>query len=186
MDGLIHNEINERLDRIVQKFFWLNRVSDAGMSVLANEFTLHRFEEKFHPIAHLYPLLADRVSEIQKTYNMVTTYHETPLGKKDFVSPLEFFEYNLTEHLAVQKYIADTVMMIRQGGINDTYGTHSLVASALGKLLRIFAPYVSQALLLVDKATSYGEVSFAVQMFDENCNHFIIIDSEQDVPSLFD
>lgn len=186
MDGLIHNEINERLNRIVQKFFWLNRVSDAGMSVLANEFTLHRFEEKFHPIAHLYPLLADRVSEIQKTYNMVTTYHETPLGKKDFVSPLEFFEYNLTEHLAVQKYIADTIKAIQQGGVDDTYGTHSLVASALGRLLRVFAPYVSQALLLVDKSTSYGEGSFNIQMFDENCGNFIVIDAGQTVPSLFD
>ena len=45
-------------------------------------------------LAHLFPALADYVSEYQASRNNTTRYSLTPEDNSDYLSPLEFFEKN--------------------------------------------------------------------------------------------
>jgi len=181
--GLINQELNNRLSTIVSDMFMLNRLWDGAMSALSVNFVLTNFEKTFHVSqSHRFPLYADKNSEIQAAYNNVTTYFATPEGKKDYLNPLEFFELNIVKLVEVQKYISDTVDFAVMQSDEDSTGTSMAVASALKRFMRVFAGDIAQAILLRDKSEAYGQESWQLQLFDRDCDKFLIL--SEDIPKL--
>lgn len=182
--GLINEELNERLNQIVKKMFEMNRFWDGAMSPLAINFVLSNFEATYHkPVAHFFPAAADLISELQKSYNNITTYYMTPEGKKDYISIYEFFELNVEKHLEAQKLISETIDWARMGIDEDMTGTNEVIASALQRFARLIGLFTSQAILLRDKCYAYGSSSLEVQLFDRDCDKFLIV-GNLELPSL--
>lgn len=180
--GLISPELNDRLDNLVAEMFYMNRVWDAALSKLNVDFVMSNFESTFHSgVAHKFPLIADKISEIQSVYNNITTYKATPQGRNDYGSPLDFFEFNLEETIRIAKMISATCGEIDQF---EDMGANYVVRSALLRLSRYFAVYVNQAILLKDKAAAYGMRPLNIQLFDKEAESFLVVPSE--IPSLLD
>lgn len=181
--GLINQELNDRLNTIVSDMFMLNRLWDSAMSSLSVNFVLTNFEKTYHvPQAHRFLAYADKNSEVQAAYNNITTYLATPEGKKDYLSPLEFFELNITKLVEVQKHISDTIDFAVMQSDEDLTGTGMAVASALKRFMRVFAGDIAQAILLRDKSEAYGQEPWQLQLFDRDCDKFLIL--SEDIPKL--
>ena len=72
---LISNEIKMELDRLGQKFFWMNKKLDRMKSVLNVKFAMPKLSELVHhQLAHSYPLLADQVNDIEENFNYDVNY----------------------------------------------------------------------------------------------------------------
>lgn len=166
-NGYIAPELNERLNKIVQYCFNINRMYDAGGSVLGIKFVMDNYLKNFHhEVFHAFPIMADLVSDIQANYNVITTYLPTMQGKNDYNSPLEFFQEVLDYMLEVQKYTRETVEYALITADNDPTATSYVVAKALDKFSKLLSRFIGQAILLRDKAEMYGNDSFHIQMLD--------------------
>ena len=179
---LIDKELNERLNRIVQCMFTLNRIYDAGGSVLGVKFVMSNFLKEYHDtVFHAFPKIADLVSAIQENYNTVTTYYDTPTGKNDYENPLAFFEEVLDYLLYVQKYISETQEFASVLSDTDNTGTSYVISKALNRLAKIIGKFVGQALLLRDKSRMYGQDNLGIMLFDAEIDDYLII-SADDLP----
>lgn len=163
----IPQELNARLNSIVQYCFNINRMYDAGGSVLGIKFMMDNYLQKYHhKVFHAFPVMADLVSDVQANYNTITTYLPTIQGRNDYESPLEFFEDVLDYMLEAQKYVRDTVEYALIIADNDPTGTSYVIAKALDKFAKLLARFIGQAILLRDKAQMYGNDNFNIQMLD--------------------
>lgn len=180
---MISPEVNDKLNDLVAYQFYLNRVWDAGLSKLNVDFVMVKFEAAFHAgLAHKFPIIADKISEIQTNFNNVTTYKPTPQGKNDYATPLDFFEFALAEMVKGQKMIAETMMWLDEQP--DDMGVNASICAALLRLQRFFAAYVGQAILLRDKSKAYGQKPLNIQLFDAEASNWLTVPG--DIPSLLD
>lgn len=176
---LIDVDLNERLNRIIQRMFTLNRMYDAGGSVLGVKFVMTNFVNTYHePLFHAFPLLADLVSKVQENYNVVTTYYDTPTGKNDYNTPLEFFEETLNYLLETQKYIYETQEFACVIAETDSTGTSYVIAKCLNRLVKIIGVFVGQAISLRDKSKMYGQESLGIMLFDSEIDDWLMIDED--------
>ena len=165
MRGLIPENINSKLDEIVTKCFEGNRIADRGMSVLAVKFVMSNTSEILHEkLAHLYPLLADKVSTFQESRNNLTFYGLTPADNTDYDSPLQFFERMFDYMVDLEAGISSAIRIAR----DEDYMTYSFL---LGFLLEI-NKVTEQCLLLLDKAEQYNG---KWESFDARVNGFVIL-----------
>jgi ferritin len=164
--SLINENINNGLNDIVTKLFEGNRICDRAMSVLSVKFAMNKTVDNLHPkLAHLYPKLADVISDYQGARNNLTVYGATPLDSIDYNSPQEFFE----KILDYQNDLEALVTEIRDRAENDPDIT---TKSFLEKFLIDLIPVTSQCLLLVDKGEAYKDW----MLFDANVEDFIILE----------
>ena len=122
--------------------------------------------------AHLMPLLADKFSDILLRYNISPKYYETKRDERTYSTMLDFFNTNLNEHIETYELIKSAINVATvNGDIN--------VEADLKSLLRIWNKFMSQAILLRDKAQVYGENNKA--MFDGFCEQFYILQDEYEL-----
>lgn len=122
--------------------------------------------------AHLMPLLADKFSDILLRYNISPKYYETKRDERTYSTMLDFFNTNLNEHIETYELIKSAINVATvNGDIN--------VEADLKNLLRIWNKFMSQAILLRDKAKAYGENNKA--MFDGFCEQFYILQDEYEL-----
>lgn len=164
MRPLIPDKLNGRLDEIVTKCFEGNRIADRGMTILSVKFAMNKTESRLHPkIAHLFPALADKVSEFQGARNNLTFYGLTPADNSDYSKPLDFFEKILSYMNDLETLVSDVLDEARE---EDT-STYVF----LEEFMRSLIPLTSQCLLLVDKAELYQDN----MLFDHHIDDFIIL-----------
>ena len=135
---LISNEIKMELDRLGQKFFWMNKKLVRMKSVLVH-----------HQLAHSYPLLADQVNDIEENFNYDVNYLGVEGANEDYedVDELinQLYEWTLETNDFLQKVKLDA----RDAGNHNVY-------DLLTPLSREYSKYVANAILLVDKKKQYG------------------------------
>ena len=166
MRPLILEKINNKLDEIVTKCFEGNRIADRGMSVLGVKFVMNKTESVLHPkVAHLFPALADKVSEYQGSRNNLTFYGLTPADNTDYDSPLDFFERLLNHMIDLEGLIMESVDLSKD---EKDYSTQSFLFEFLESITELTA----QCLLLIDKAELYKNDWMA---FDHRIEDFIIL-----------
>lgn len=169
---LISEETQEKLNLLIQRFFQHNRSWDNFLGYSNVEWALSHFGEVFHHgLAHLYPLLADIVSDIELRYNVVPKYYETKRDTRTYGSMLEFFNININEH-------TETYELIKSAIDTATVNGDLNVETDLKALLKLFNRFMEQSILLRDKAQVYGENNKA--MFDGFADQFYVLKQEYD------
>jgi len=165
MRPLIPDKLNGRLDEIVTKCFEGNRIMDRGMTILSVKFAMNKTESLLHPkLAHLYPLLADKVSEFQGSRNNLTFYGVTPADGSDYGKPLDFFEKILSYMNDLETLVSDVM--------DESREEDPVSYVFLEGFLRELIPVTNQCLLLVDKAEFFSD---QIMLFDMAVEDFIIL-----------
>ena len=150
MKQLIPEKINAKLDEIVTKCFAGNRLADRGMSILAVKFAMNKTESVLHPkIAHLFPGLADMVSEYQGSRDNLTFYGLTPADNTDYATPLAFFEKLVDFMMELETVIAEAMDMTK----DEDYPTFAFLLEFMREITKL----TGTCLLLLDKAENYKD-----------------------------
>ena len=161
----------DNVNALIKRFFQHNRTWDNFLGFANVEWALSHFEGVFHHgLAHLYPLLADVCSEMLLQFNIVPQYGTTEADFRTFNDLDEFFLVNLEEHKETYKLLIKTKEDAQiNGDIN--------IVEEINKLIRMFNKFISQAILLLDKAEVYGDNLWA---FDADADKFYILDNEKE------
>lgn len=95
MEFTISNDTSDALDILYNQFFTLNSIFDNAVSYMLNEWCMPNASNIIHlNLAHTFPLLADKVSEIKDTYNLrsirldIDKHDETYLNLEDLTKTL--------------------------------------------------------------------------------------------------
>ena len=95
---LISQETSEALDILVGKMFDLNRSFDRAVSWMQNVFSMPQASDiVHHNLAHLFPLLADSLTEIKDRYNIPSVYPETHKDDREYENLFVMFTTLLKE-----------------------------------------------------------------------------------------
>lgn len=166
---LIAEETIEKINLLIQAMFNHNRTLDRFLGWADSQWSFVTFSKVFHEkYAHLMPLLADQFSDILLRYNIAPKYYETKKDVREYSSMIDFFNVNLNEHI-------ETYELIKSAIDTATINGDLNVESDLKRLLRIWNKFMSQAILLRDKAEIYKD---NLAMFDGFAEQFYILQDE--------
>lgn len=165
-EGLLTTEVKAVLEEIVAKCFYNNRMLDRIVSILSVKFVMPVTGDIIHHrLAHLYPNIADLVSDYMAERNCTTIYNETPAGNQDYDSPLDCFNYMLELNLDLENIVKRAIKVSHDEG---DYTTTVFLDSFLRRLILI----TDDMLLLVDKATMYGNSNLSWMKYDNDIEDF--------------
>lgn len=165
-EGLLSAEVKSVLEDIVGQCFYNNRMFDRMVSLLSVRFVMPVTGELIHNrLAHLYPNIADLVSDYMAERNSTTIYKETPRGDQDYDNPIDCFNYMLELNLELEKIVKKAIMTSQEAG---DYTTKVFLDSFLRKLILV----TNDILLLVDKATMYGNSHMSWMKYDNDIEDF--------------
>ena len=166
---LIKDNVNDVLNSLVGDMFAMNRLLDRQMSILSVKFVMPNLSKILHQkYAHAMPLEADKISDYQGSRNCMTIYPETPIGDEDYNSPIELFTRMLEKQLEIEENICEAMNSAYEDGDMST-------KVFLQEFLRGFKKYAEQSLILVDKATMYGDILKHWMDFDHDAEKFIVL-----------
>ena len=165
-EGLLTTEVKAALEEIVAKCFYNNRMLDRIVSILSVKFVMPVTGDIIHHrLAHLYPNIADLVSDYMAERNCTTIYNETPAGNQDYDSPLDCFNYMLELNLDLENIVKKAIKVSHDEGDYTT-------TVFLDSFLRMLIPITDDMLLLVDKATMYGNSNLSWMKYDNDIEDF--------------
>ena len=166
MNSLIPEEVNQKLNTVVGKLFEANRVADRGLSILDVKFLMNKTSKILHErLAHLFPKMADVISDYQSKRNTLTIYPQTPIGEEDYISPMVFFEDLVALMMEIENLTSETCDEAKQSG---DYMTKVFLEEFMISLI----PVTHQCLLLADKYEAYLDNA---QLFDHNVEDWIVL-----------
>jgi ferritin len=165
MRPLISEELNNQFNFLVGKCFEFNRLLDRQMSLLDTKFCMPKTSSILHAkVAHKFPFYGDVLSDFQSARNNLTIYPATPLGAKDYNSPMEIFEDMLR---FMQEFESDVYGVCDLAKEDNDYMSKVFLDSFMLSLI----PMTKQFLLLVDKCEAYKDM----QLFDSNIEDWIVL-----------
>ena len=166
MAGLIKDNVNTKLDLVIEKLFCGNRIFDRAMSILNVTFVMNNTVKYIHPkLAHKFPALSDFVSDYQASRNCTSIYGLTPRDESEYTSPLEIFNKFYDYQLELED-------VIKEAYITAIDEDDCFTISFLQKFMLDIIPVTEQIKLLVDKASNYNDNWMA---FDHDIKKFIIL-----------
>ena len=126
--------------------FDLNRTADRMASVMQNDWCMPNASDIFHhKLAHLYPLLADSLTEIKDRWNVSSVYGMTHEDGRDYTNLEDMFSTFLKENLEGYEMIKLAYKVAQEE--NDFN-----VQSDLVDFMQDYNKVVSQCITLHDKA----------------------------------
>ena len=143
---LISNKTSEALDELTGAYFDLNRTFDRAVSIMANVWAMPNAANiVHHKLAHLFPLLADKVTEIKDKYNLSSVYPETHRDDRTYA--------NLEDMMSVLlKEMSDVYEMIKMiDGIVHENGDF-MVHAELISIMKNHSIVFGQVVTLHDKS----------------------------------
>jgi hypothetical protein len=165
---LISDDVNNKLNLIVQKLFIGNRIMDRGMSVIGVKYLMNHTVDIIHPlIAHRYPLMADLISGYQEARNCLTVYGDVPTDDTEYNSVPEFFDRMVEYQIDLENLVYQVCEFAQE---ENDYMTKVF----LDKFMLDLIPLTKQLLLLSDKANMYSD---KCEDFDARIEQFIILES---------
>ena len=167
-EGLISKEMKASLEKIISHCFYSNRMLDRMCSILSVTFVMPITSNILHHnLAHLYPLLADDISDYMDSRDCTTIYGETPIGDQEYDTVLDCFNKILEINLRLESLIKESIVLAQS--IND-YSTKVYLERFLLKIL----PITKDILLLLDKAEMYGNSDMSLMKLDHDIVSFDI------------
>jgi len=136
------------------------------MSELSVKFTMPKFVNLTHPrIAHIYPKLADLVSDYMGDRDVLTNYNLTPTDNTDYASPLDFFQKLLDTQVDFESQIYEVINAAEEDSDLST-------KVFLENFLREITPLSAQIILILDKAEAYNN---DWMRFDADSDDFVTL-----------
>lgn len=170
MEGLLTAEIKESLEKVISHCFYANRIVDRICSVLSVSFVMPTTSNIIHhKLAHLYPVLADVISDYMDSRDCTTIYGETVKGDQDYDNYLDCFNKILEINLELEKLTKDSIELAMKTGDFAT-------KVYLEKFLLDIIPITKDILFLVDKAELYGDNDLGMMRFDHDITDFNIFE----------
>lgn len=147
---LIHEETLIALDKMSQRFFWMNKKLDRIKSVLDVDFTMPVLSGLIHEnLAHKYPLLADEINDIQEKFNYSANYLGVEGATEEYSTVLEMMEKLHTWTVETNEQLNQTIEVAKRNGDWNVFWKLSPISIQ-------YSDYISNAILLKDKAMGYG------------------------------
>lgn len=166
---LMSERTSKAIDNIVQRMFYMNRVCDNIVTNMSVNWSMNKASNIFHKgIAHAYPLIADKYSDIQDQFNVRTNYLETPKDITLYDTLQQAMDRALSELLVTNDIIIDAIEIAKE---EEDINVKVLLEKNLAEL----TPYINQHILLRDKANLYKE-DYA--RFDHDFEDFYILGGE--------
>lgn len=167
--ALISEKLNNQLNDIVGKCFAINRMLDRGMSLLKVRWKLSHASDILHTkAAHAYTgdKFADGVSNYQALRGNETIYPATPIGDKDYNSPLDFFIDYYNENIDLQNMVEDAIDEAVEEGDATT-------KAFLNGLLKVLASYTALSQDLIDLFSKCDNDAFKMQILDFEIDDYV-------------
>lgn len=165
-EGLLTAEIKQSLEKIITHCFYSNRILDRMCSILSVTFVMPNTANTIHhKLAHLYPLLADEISNYMDSRNCTTIYGETIKGDQTYDSYVECFREMLEIQLDLESLTKDSILLAQSS--ND-YTTKVYLEKFLLELISI----TQSIMTLVDKSEMYGDSRDDSMRFDHDLSSF--------------
>lgn len=166
--GLISEKLNNELNNLIGEAFAINRMMDRGISLLNVRWKLIQTATAIHkPVAHQYSgFFADGISDYQGQRDNESIYPATPIGNKEYNSPLDFFKDYHSENLKFENMIKDVIDEAIEEGDSTT-------KVFLDGVLKDLTPYIALSQTLVDLATQYGNDPFHLQVMDSVLKEYV-------------
>lgn len=161
-EGLLSLDVKNALEKIVAHCFYSNRILDRIVSILSVSFVMPITATAIHHnLAHLYPLLADEISDYMADRDSTTIYGATPTGDQKYENYIECLRKALELNLELEKLTKDAILVAQQKG---DYTTYVFLQNYLLGLI----PITKSILDLVDKAEMYGASNINAMKFDHD------------------
>lgn len=152
---LISEQTSEALDELVGVFFDLNRTTDRMISIMQNIWCMPNAVSIIHPnIAHVYPLLSDKITEIKDRYNLPSVYPETHKDDRTYTNLQDMFGTLLKENEDAYKEIKLVNQIAEENG---DFMVHADLVDFMQKFNLLFAQIVTLNDKAVQMPTSYDE-----------------------------
>ena len=143
---LISKETSDALDILLGAYFDLNRSFDRAVSIMQNTWSMPNASDIIHHnLAHLFPLLGDKVSEIKDKYNLTSIYPETHRDAREYANLEDMMSTLLNEMADVYKIIKDVNEIAERNG-------DFMVHSELIIIMNYHTDVISQVVTLHDKS----------------------------------
>ena len=143
---LITKETNKDLDTLYGQFFNLNSLFDRAVSVMLNDWAMVQASDIIHhKLAHLFPLMADMVSEIKDDFDESSVRPEVMPHTEVYDGLADMFDRLLDECVATY----DMIRLANKGALErDDINVHA----ELMFLMRSFNKVIGQVITLNNKA----------------------------------
>lgn len=143
---MLSDKTSEALDYLVGAYFDLNRTFDRAVSVMEVKFAMPNAANIIHhKLAHLWPLMADVVSDFKHRWNVAAVYPETHRDARDYDNLEDMMGVLLKETLDVYEIIKQTYAIAKD--------EHDFNANAmLQNLMQDMNKVIAQVIVLDDKA----------------------------------
>ena len=163
---LISKETSKDLDTLYGQFFNLNSLFDRAVSVMLNDWAMVQASDIIHHrLAHLFPLLADKVSEIKDNYDISSVRPVVEAHTEDYSNLADMFDTLLDECVATY----DMIKLVNKGALErDDINVHAELMS----LVIDFSKIIGQILTLDNKAHQMSE---DFDTFDEHIDDWGIV-----------
>lgn len=143
---LINKETSDALDVLYGQFFNLNSLCDNAVSFMLNEWAMVQASITIHHMhCHLYPLMADMISEIKDDYDIRSIRPEVPQHSESYSDLVEMFDRIYSEFEASYKMI----QMVNK--IAEEHGDINVHAPLMGFVVK-FNKVIGQVITLMNKA----------------------------------
>ena len=142
----ISKETCKDLDTLYGQFFNLNSLFDRAVSVMLNDWAMVQASDIIHHnLAHLFPLMADTISEIKDNYDESSVRPALEAHTETYDSLADMFDRLLDECIATY----DMIKLVNKGALErDDFNVHVELTS----LMRSFNKIIGQMLTLNNKA----------------------------------
>lgn len=163
---LISKETSKDLDTLYGQFFNLNSLFDRAVSVMLNDWAMVRASQIIHlKLAHLFPLMADKVSEIKDNYDISSIRPSLDEHSENYENLIDMFDRLLNECEATYTMLKLVDKgAIERGDIN--------VHAELMNIVIDFNKIMGQVLTLNNKAHQMSE---DYDRFDAHINNWDIV-----------
>lgn len=142
----ISKETCKDLDTLYGQFFNLNSLFDRAVSVMLNDWAMVQASDIIHHrLAHLFPLMADMVSEIKDNYDESSVRPEVEAHTETYSGLADMFDRLLDECMATY----DMIKLVNKGALER--GDLNVHAELM-ELVRSYNKIIGQVLTLNNKA----------------------------------
>lgn len=142
----LSNRTSEALDILVGQFFNLNRTFDRAVSWMEVKFAMPNAANIIHhKLAHLWPLMADIISDFKHQWNVVTYYPETHGDGREYDNLEEMMGTLLRETVDVYEVIKQAYYIAKE---EQDFNANAM----LQKLMQDMNAVIAQVIILHDKS----------------------------------
>jgi len=163
---LISKETSDALDILLGAYFDLNRTFDRAVSIMLNTWAMPNASGIIHQnLAHLFPILGDKVTEIKDNYNLTSVYPETHRDGREYADLEEMMTTLVNEMADVYDIIKQVYQIAKDNG-------DFMVNAELIDIMNKHSKVIGQVITLKDKAV---EMPTNYDNYDRHINSWGII-----------